>query len=55
MDDSETEIYNRKSDEMLEKLNQAFIQRTEVKDASKGKKPNLYIDFVKDVCAKTIK
>ena len=54
MDDSETEVFQRKSNEILDNVNKAFTQKAEVKDAAKGKKSNIYMDFVKDICAKTV-
>lgn len=55
MDDSELTDFDRQSDLILNDLFKARKQRREIKEASSGNKPEIYYEFVKDICGKVTK
>ncbi len=54
MDDDETKIFGTNSDNILDKTFTAIKYRNEVKQAADGNKPELYYDFVKNICSRVV-
>jgi len=52
MNDDETKVFGTSSDNILDKTFNAIKYRNEVKQAADGNKPELYYDFVKNICSK---
>jgi len=55
MVESELTDFDRQSDLILNDLFKARKQRQEIKEASSGNKPEIYYEFVKDICGKVTK
>ena len=54
MDDDETKAFGTNSDNILDKTFTAIKYRNEVKQAADGNKPELYYDFVKNICSRVV-
>ena len=55
MDEEETKDFEEESNDILNKTFDMMKHKKEVIEASKGKKPEIYFDFVKNICAKVTK
>jgi len=55
MDEDESADFGRQSDLIIEDLCKVTKQRREIKEASTGKKPEIYYEFIKDICGKVTK
>ncbi len=54
MNDDETKAFGADSDNILDKTFTAIKYRNEVKEAADGNKPELYYDFVKNICSRVV-
>jgi hypothetical protein len=54
MDEDETKIFGINSDGILDKTFTAIKYKKEVKEAADGNKPELYYDFVKNICSRVV-
>ena len=54
MNDEETKDFDIRSDALIEEVFKAKAQKREISEAANGKKPDIYHDFVKDICSKTM-
>ena len=52
MDDDETKVFDTDSNNILHKALDALKYRNEVRKVADGNKPELYYDFVKNICSK---
>ena len=55
MNEKETEEFELQSDNILNSSFDMIRHRKEVKEAAKGNKPEIYFDFIKNICAKVTK
>jgi hypothetical protein len=55
MNEKETEEFELQSDSILNSSFDMIRHRKEVKEAAKGNKPEIYFDFIKNICAKVTK
>ena len=53
MDEAESKDFEMQSNAIINDLCKLTKYRKEVKEASVGKKPDIYFEFVKDICGKT--
>ena len=54
MNDEETKDFDIRSDGLIDEVFKAKAQKREISDAANGKKPDIYHEFVKDICSKTV-
>jgi hypothetical protein len=54
MNDDETKDFDIRSDALIEEVFKAKAQKREISEAANGKKPDIYHEFVKDICSKTV-
>ena len=54
MNYEETKDFDIRSDTLIEEVFKAKAQKREISEAANGKKPDIYHDFVKDICSKTV-
>ena len=54
MNDEESKDFDIRSDALIEEVFKAKAQKREISEAANGKKPDIYHDFVKDICSKTV-
>jgi len=55
MNEKETEEFELQSDNIINSSFDMIRHRKEVKEAAKGNKPEIYFDFIKNICAKVTK
>ena len=52
MNEDESQDFELVSNDIIDKTFLAMKQRREVQEAADGKKPELYYDFVKNICSR---
>jgi hypothetical protein len=54
MNDEETKEFNYTGDMILAEAFKANAQKREIKEVANGQKPEIYYEFIKDICSKTV-
>jgi uncharacterized protein (DUF1697 family) len=54
MNDEEVKEFDTTGNIILEEAFKANAQKREIKEVANGQKPEIYYEFVKDVCSKTV-